>query len=431
MIIDFAIQNFGSIKERQVLSFEASKSTHLEDYYVINESGYRLLKLGLIYGANASGKTTILKALHFLRVLVLKPEDKKTDVLDYNPFLFDLLTPNQNSLLEINFLRSNIRFNYKIEFNRSAVVNEELNFHNPNKANLFKRTTDIERQVAKVNLGSKLKVGKAAKEVLEANTLWNNTVLGGFLKTNLEAEYLKDVTDWFKIHLAPMINSNFKMHSSVVTRIEKHPNEKKSIINLLKKADLNIADIFVKERPMVVLDKVKDILKAMSIPEEVVNNFENEMQKKLEFEHKVGSQKYTLPFESESEGTQRYLTLAGILSVFMHNAAMLSIDELESSLHPDLYTHFLLTFLVNSKQSQILATTHNREILNNKDMFRDDVIWFTQKNEHSATELYSLADFDSKVIRDTSNVYNAYKIGKLGGVPNLGDYYIDMNDEEK
>ena len=86
--------------------------------------------------------------------------------------------------------------------------------------------------------------------------------------------------------------------------------------------------------------------------------------------------------------------------------------------------------MINSKKSQLIATTHNREILNNKDIFRNDSIWFTNKNESCATELYSLSDFDSSIIRDTSNVYNAYKIGKLGGVPNLGDYYIDLDNEK-
>ncbi len=115
----------------------------------------------------------------------------------------------------------------------------------------------------------------------------------------------------------------------------------------------------------------------------------------------------------------------------MNRQIVIPIDELESSLHPDLFVHFLLSFLVNSEGSQIIATTHNREILNNKDIFRNDAVWFTDKTDTCATELYSLADFDSSVIRDTSNVYNAYKIGKLGGVPNLGDYYINPGNEKK
>ncbi|WP_445750259.1 AAA family ATPase [Polaribacter sp.] len=77
MIINFSVQNFGSIKDKQTLSFEADKSTHLEDAYIVNFGGQRILKLALIYGANASGKTTILKALDFLRDIVLEPERKK------------------------------------------------------------------------------------------------------------------------------------------------------------------------------------------------------------------------------------------------------------------------------------------------------------------------------------------------------------------
>ena len=82
---------------------------------------------------------------------------------------------------------------------------------------------------------------------------------------------------------------------------------------------------------------------------------------------------------------------------------------------------------VQSQNSQILATTHNREILDNKDLFRNDAIWFTNKSENCSTQLYSLADFDTSVVRDTTNVLNAYKSGKLKGKPNLGDYYIDLD----
>jgi AAA15 family ATPase/GTPase len=84
--------------------------------------------------------------------------------------------------------------------------------------------------------------------------------------------------------------------------------------------------------------------------------------------------------------------------------------------------------LLNTKESQIIATTHNREILNNKDIFRNDAIWFTDKDENCATELYSLADFDSSVVRDTTNVLNAYKSGKLGATPNPDDTYIELNE---
>lgn len=146
----------------------------------------------------------------------------------------------------------------------------------------------------------------------------------------------------------------------------------------------------------------------------------------LKLVHSVNGKKYDLSFNLESEGTKRYFGLAGLLNILIKNSAVIPIDELESSLHPDLYQHFLLTFLANAQQSQIIATTHNREILGDKDLIRDDAIWITDKSEDNSTELYSLADFHSSVIRDTTNRLNVYKSGKLGGIPNVSDYYLEL-----
>jgi len=412
MIINFSVQNFGSIKDKQTLSFEADNSTHLEDYYVIPTNGLRLLKLGLIYGANASGKTTVLKALDFLRSIVLTPKEKKTDIFDFNPFLFDVVTPKQNSILSIDFIQNNIRYSYEVELNKNAIVNEELRFFNPNKAIVFKRTTNLEKQISEITFGSKIKVDKISEKTLESNTLWNNTVLGGFLKTNIEIKELKDAIDWFQNYLHTMISSNLSPDNLMDYGINISEIKKNTLIEILKKADFNISDFFITEE---YFDYIPFFIGSSD----------------LEFEHTLQGKKYNLPFDLESQGTQRYYGFAGILSKSIQESCFFLIDELDSSLHPDLFTHFLLSFLVNSKKSQIIATTHNREILNNKDIFRNDAIWITDKSEDCATELYSLADFDTSVIRDTSNIYNAYKIGKLGGVPNLGDYYIDTDNEKE
>lgn len=408
MIIKFSVQNFGSIKDKQTLSFEADKSNHLEEYYIIPINGMRLLKLGMIYGANASGKTTVLKALDLLRNIALKPKEKKTDELDFNPFLFDSETPNQNTILSIEFIQNSVRYYYEVELNKKAIVKERLDFYNPHKANVYQRTTNLETQFSEITFGSKIKTDKIFEKTLESNTLWNNTVLGGFLKTNIELKELKDATDWFGIYLSPLVSPNGKLENFISNIIETSLINKEKVIKLLQNADFNISDIILEEK-----DKNIDIRTKLY---------------EIKLEHTVNNNKYELPFNLESEGTQRYYGLAGFLDLIIRTSRGLAIDELESSLHPDLFTHFLLSFLINSKQSQIIATSHNREILNNKDIFRNDAIWITDKSENCATELYSLADFDTSVIRDTSNIYNAYKIGKLGGIPNLGDYYIDLEE---
>jgi len=431
MIVKFSVQNFSSIKDKQTLSFEADKSTHLEDHYIIIATGgLRLLKLALIYGANASGKTTILKALDFLREMVLRPVEKKSDTLSFNPFLFDSKTPKQNSIISIDFIQNKVRYFYEVEFNKNAISREELNFFNPNKANVFKRTTDTDKQFTEITFGSKIKKDKTFEKTLEANTLWNNTVLGGFLKTNIESKELKEVSEWFSSNLKPLILTDTQLDNSVTNNVSKSEINKFDIINVLKKADFNISDIVLKEDKKMTESTLK-ILRALDLSKETIEEMINSPLKRIEFEHTINNKKYSLPFEFESQGTKRYYGFAGLLSLLINNSITYPIDELEASLHPELYIHFLLSFLMNSKKSQIIATTHNREILNNKDIFRNDAIWFTDKSETCATELYSLSDFDSSVVRDTSNIFNAYKTGKLGGTPNLGDYYIDINNEKK
>lgn len=426
MILNFSVQNFGSIKEKQTLSFEADKSNHLEDSYIIKSIGNkRILKLALIYGANASGKTNILIALEFLRDLALEPEEKKTDKLDFNPFLFDEETPNQNSIISIEFIQNEVKYFYEVEFFKKAIVNEKLDFYNPNKAIVFKRQTDLKNQLTKIQIGNKIKRDKTSEKSLSSNTLWNNTVLGGFLKTNIDIKEIKEVIDWFVNYLNPLVLSKTSLEGFVTSRIEKDEISKIDVINILKRADFNISDIsFDKKAKMP--EKIEKVFKALDLPEQEIEEMKNNPPKEIKFEHQIEDKKYNLSLEKESEGTRRYYGFAGLLALMIKDSIALPIDELEASLHPDLYIHFILSFLINSEKSQVIATTHNREILNNKDIFRNDSIWFTDKSENCSTELYSLIDFDTSVIRDTSNILNAYKSGKLKGNPNLGDYYIDL-----
>ena len=395
MIVNFSIQNFGSVKEKQTLSFEADASKHLEDTYVVHTAGKRLLKLALIYGANASGKTTILKALDSLRDLVVNPKEKKTDILYFDPFLFDAQTPQQPTKLSIEFVHKEVYYQYEVAFTRQAVIWEAL-FNTSKKILVYKRTTDIKEQLTKISFGDNITIDKNAKQVLELNTLWNNTVLGGFLKTNINLKEFRRVADWFANYLKPIITPQTQLGHYITEKIDERELAKEEVLEILNKADFNISDIIIQE---------------------------NKKQNNLFLEHTIDNISYNLPINAESEGTKRFYGFAGLLALLIKTPTIFPIDELESSLHPDLYTHFLLSFLQNAQHSQLIATTHNRELLGDTDIFRNDVIWFTNKGEDCATELYSLADFDTSAIK---NFLNAYKIGKFSGVPRLFDTFIDL-----
>lgn len=439
MIINFSVQNFRSIKEKVLLSFEATDSDDLASYYVINTTAsnkkLRLLKLGLIYGANASGKTTIIEALDFLRDVVINPLKKKTDRFDVEPFLFDEKTRKGNTLFTLEFVQNELKYFYELELNETAVVNENLYFYKPNKAIVYSRTTDLSKQFTTIRFGGKIVITKEQKSSLEANTLWNNTVLGGFLKTNIESTELQDVINWFKLKLSFIIKPETNLVAFISDKINGGEIIKNNVIELLKKADFNINDIIIKSHE---IDRTSDLFTVLAKKLSISENKLSEVKEigRLEgieilFLHNFEGTSYGLSYEVESAGTQRYYQFCGLLDLMIRNEVILPIDELESSLHPDLLKYFLLTFLVNSKKSQLIATTHYRELLMERDIFRNDVIWFTEQKKDGSTDLYSLTDFDSSVIRNTSSIYNAYKIGKLGARPDLNDYYIDLENGKK
>ncbi len=411
MIVNFSIQNFGSIKDKQTLSFEADASKHLEDTYVVHTAGKRLLKLALIYGANASGKTTVLKALDFLRDLVVNPKEKKTDILNFSPYLFDAQTPQQPTELSIEFVHEEVCYQYEIAFTHQAIISEALYIDTFERVLVYSRTTNIEEQLTKISFGDKITLEKSALLVLELNTLWNNTVLGGFLKTNINLEEFRRVADWFQNYLKPIIAPDTKLDTYITNKIDDKKITKDEILEILKKADFNISDMIVRKKEEIIPEELRFFKGPIEIKGRII------------FQHKIDNVFYSLPMEKESEGTKRFYGFAGLLALLIKTPTIFPIDELESSLHPDLYTHFLLSFLQNAQHSQLIATTHNRELLGDTDIFRNDVIWFTNKGEDCATELYSLADFDTSNIK---NFLNAYKIGKFSGVPRLFDTFINL-----
>ena len=407
MLVNFSVENFGPIRDKQTLSFEAQKGTHLEDEYVIYANGLRLLKFAIIFGANASGKSTIIEALRFLYDLILYPNEKKSDELIFTPFLFDETSDKKNTILSIDFLQNDARYYYSVEFNRTHIVSEELFLigKNERKTNVFKRSTDSQKQVSKIKFGREFKISKPAIEILELHTLWNTTVLSSFTKVNLEQKELKDSTDWINNHLFWTNTPDDDFSNMVTDFIDLGIIKKEKVLEIIQKADFNINDILYKE------------LKT-SESDDTTKEFV------IRTSHKVKNSSYPLPFGMESDGTKRFYSLAGLLEMARVEPNLFAVDEIDASLHPDLVIHYLLMFMENVKQSQLIITTHNREILDDKNLFRNDAIWFTNKNEDGSAELYSLDDFDSAVIRNTSNILNAYKSGKLKAVPKTKDFYL-------
>lgn len=444
MIHYLKIKNFGPVRDEVEFNLEAADHITDDPYEVTMSDGKRLLKLAYIYGANASGKTTILRAFEFLRKILLKPIINKTIELDFEPFLLLDDPYEDNSGFELSFYVDSIRYVYEVSFNKQAILNERVVFYQTAKpTELFTRSTDIEKRLAKIEFGSRIKVPAREKDLLESNTLHNNTVVGAYFKTNVDIPELEKLSKWFTAFLLGMISSANNLTETTARLIADDSRLKKWIDIFLNKADDQITEVKISDD---VVSTPADEAFPSDFSDRLIPNrdtggnspgmlsaphhgsaqfFGSPDQRKIDFVHQVKNGKsYILSILAESSGTKRYFGLGGPLYTLIHNSCLLCIDELETSLHPDLMKYFLQVYLLNSQNSQLVITTHNFSLMDNNDFIRRDALWFTEKNKNGAVELYSAADFDSSTLRKDASLVNAYKSGKLGAKPNLGSPYL-------
>lgn len=432
MIIDFTISNFRSIKNPVTLSFEASSDTHLEDYFVVTKGKYRLLKTATILGANASGKSNFLKAFDLFCKMLLNPADNKNDEIEYKKFALDESALQEDSTMEVNFLCNEKRYHYFVQFNNKMVCREWLQclpFNKSRSHKVFERITETDTLLSTITIGDSYNSNRIDFNKLKINLLHNRTVFGAFQTSNVQIACLKEIVDWANNYFMPIVTPKTKLAQFTSRLIDENSISKAQMVEMLQQADMGINDVELKKKKEPLDSNLLDhLLHSDNVPEEVKKEIKGKpYQETLEINllHTTGEKMIPLEFDEESLGTQRYFGIAGLLLLLINESHFVTIDELESSMHPDLYMHFVTTYLSNAKESQLIFTTHMREFLNDRDLFRDDSLWITEKDESGATELYSFADFDSSVLRDSTNRFNAYKIGKLGGIPHTGSTYIE------
>lgn len=444
MLIEFSVKNFRSIKEELCISFEASDDETLEEYCVLKpelewpgDTPLRLLKLNIIYGANASGKTNLIEALRVLNYLVNQKKDDKEEAISFiYPFIFDNSFNDKPSQFKISFVSNKIIYHYEVATTTTHIVKEKLSYLKGNTSQLiFDRSTNEGQKITEINFDSV--VDDDVQQAIQLNTLWNSTVISAFQRLNVKCLSLDNVVDWFrKVLMRRVMPSTENLDKFISDEIQKNNINQKNVIYFMKKADFYIKDFEWKEEkiPEKHWDIISELIgntiqslaeingdKISKLNKEEIQQGLQKGNKKLFFVHTVNGQDFSLDFNSESSGTQRYYGLCGLLDYVSSNNKLLPIDELESSLHPDLIVYFLRCYLTIDHHSQMLITTHYREFLQREDLYRKDMIWFMKRNKDSASEIYSLFDFNENAIPEKSSVYGAYRIGRLGAVPEIID----------
>ncbi len=403
MIAEIRFRNLLSFRDEAIFSFEADNNKDMESYHVVELTpGIRLLKLAVIYGANASGKSNFIKVCDFIKKFLVRTPTNKGEETGVVPFLMNKNNMAETSDLGISFyiIKKNeqpVKFVYKLSLTKTHIVKEELCYYlSQQPATIFERT--FTHGVSTIKFGNKLKLAAAAKEEISLKCLPNMSVFAAYMQVNVNVPEIEEVLAYFRNSVMPAVTPALPLGKYAENRIKEIQN-KDYILQYLQKADFNISDITAKEKQTPIGVMQDTIFQHRAQDAQGVDSF------------------YDFPEIFESQGTIRTMGLAGCIQETISSNAFLAVDEIESSLHPKLIEYIIERFLKESKYAQLLLTTHYDGLLAEEDLLRKDNVWFTEKGSDGSTVLYPLTDF--KGLNRISSLQKAYKFGKFGAIPNI------------
>lgn len=423
MLVEFSVGNYRSFYETVTLSLQAAtklKHPGLDtDNIFVAPDTLPLLKSAAIYGANASGKSNLIKAMSFMRRMVLASatESQAQESIPVEPFRLSADAANQPAYFQIIFYLDGRCYRYGFELDQKCVYAEWL-YHTPSKreTRLFIRDGDT------YDISSVFKEARGLEKRTRDNALflsvvsqWNGTLamklIGWFRRFNLISG-LEDTG-----------YANFTMK-----KFKQDADFRERVIAFVREADVGISGIQLEEtalEEMKIPDELRTFVEQMArATKQTVNQltFMNikTLHSKFDKTHTKTSWEYFDLQQQESAGTQKVFALSGPLLNTLEEGKVLAIDELEARLHPLLTRAIIKLFnsqQTNPKNAQLIFVTHDTNLLNNR-LFRRDQIWFTEKDQYGATDLYALAEFKQPVRNDASYDKD-YMSGKYGALPFL------------
>ena len=397
MIVQFSVGNYLSFKELSTLSLV---STTLREPSLVDDDSKTeiggaisaVLHGAAIYGANASGKSNFIKAFSTFKWLVINSmkDLQAGETLDVTSFILNATTAQEPSVFEIVFCHADHIFRYGFEID-SKIVHKEWLYRRNNK----KRAKEVElmyREGETYHVHSSCVIAKH----LIVNKMVRNNALLVSVAAQFNDEIAVGIVNWLSDTSVITNHDDEMMWKKAVVKLD-DSKIRKRIVEFSKYADFGIEDIY----------KVNDEVVSSHVQYDD-NGRETEI--------------VSFPFASnESEGTVKYFQLAYPIIDALDGGKRLVIDEIDSKMHPKLTGKIIELF--NSKETnpnhaQLIFTIHDTNILSAR-ILRRDQVWFTQKDNYGATQLYSLAEYK---VRNNASFEKDYLDGKYGGIPIIGDF---------
>jgi AAA15 family ATPase/GTPase len=416
MLIEFRVANYLSFRDSATLSLVASKDTAHPGNTVVAD-GFEdlpLLKVAAVYGANASGKSNLLKALRFMQTFVTNSSKhgQEGDPIGVVPFKLDAELAGNPSEFEVVLALGGERYVYGFSADGTRVHEEWLTVAPPHRKarTLFRRTSDGEIAFGDTWQGERVRLQKLTR----ANALFLSVAM------QFNNASVKPVFDWFQVRLSAAEPWAEDQLEGTLWLLAEHPPFAEYLDRFVRAADLGIdrftvSRVPVTQRPFwsslpeaVRVKWLADVPSGVTPTEPVARTIHR------------SSSGTGVPFDpaEESAGTQRLIGLAAPWFLAAAAKHCLLVDELETHLHPAM-TRFLVNVLQESAGAQLIFTTHDCSLLD-AGLFRRDQIWFTEKDpDTGATKLYSLYDYR---VRKDENFRNGYLSGRYGAIPFVGEW---------
>lgn len=410
MLLEFRVKNFRSIRDEQALNLSATTDKAFAATHTALtglKSPQSVVKSAVIYGPNASGKSTLLMALNYMKSVIAESATviQPGQTFNVQPFRLDEAFLREPTEFEITFLLGGIRHQYSFSMTTERIVSETLLFYKTSKpSKLFSRELSQDGESYVYEYSTHL---TGARKVWQDSTRQNALFLS--TAAQLNSELLSPIFRWIVENIV-VLPARMMFDPSLTTAMLESEEGRKSIQEFLVAADISIAEVVPITRKGVTSQLVFHPGGTTSSTQE-----ESEITIPL-FLHKAakGSAKFEL--QEESDGTQRlYWLIAPVLDV-LRSGKVLAVDELDGSLHSLLVRRLISLFQnseTNPSNAQLVFTTHDTSLLDHS-LFRRDQIWFTEKDGDQATTLYPLTDFGA---RKKEAWEHGYLSGRYGAVP--------------
>lgn len=430
MLLRFSVRNFRSIGEEQEISLVATSLADIESGLIeVEHLKHKVLPAAVIYGANASGKSNLLKALRFFRLGILssyKSPDGKS--IQRQPFLLDGLNDTETSSYEADFVLNHddfegkpIRLTYGFVISDEEIIKEWLYAYPKQYRQVwyYRDSTDsVEYYFGKELKGQNKVISLATrKQALFLSTAYANNhpqlspIYEYFQNIIFNLDGLEDIDE----------------ETASFLEVDEIRNV---LIEFLREADVGICEAKVEtlkrpEKLSNVAIEIRDVLQK-HYQNRKFSSFEKEEKKIVKLGHRNKDSIVYLSLEDESRGTIAFLNIIGWIFLALAQGSLIVIDELDSSLHPLLCRKIVGLFNkkeTNPNNAQLLFSTHDTTLLSNE-VFRRDQVWLAQKDEMGLSRFYPLSDLK---LRKGDNLQKGYLEGKFGAIPFIGDFDAIMN----